>query len=111
MYKNELAKYDRACLSAFIKSLGVYPPGTIVMLKSGKVGIVMSVDSSDLLHPDLMLYDPTIPKQDAAVVNLRQDLGDTIERTLRPSALPPAVHDYLSPRKRICYFVDNAAQS
>lgn len=111
MYKNEAAKYDKAYLSAFIKSLGIYPPGTIVMLKSGRVGIVMSVDSSDLLHPDLMLYDPAIPKQDAAVVNLRRDLDDTVERTLRPSALPPAVHDYLTPRKRICYFVDNAAQA
>lgn len=110
MYKNELAKYDKAFLSAFIKSLGIYPPGTIVMLKSGKIGIVMSVDASDLLHPDLMLYDPAIPKQDAAVVNLRRDLGDSIERTLRPSALPPAVHDYLSPRKRISYFVDNAGK-
>lgn len=110
MYKNELAKYDRVALSAFIKSLGIYPPGTIVMLKSGRVGIVMSVDSADLLHPNLMLYDASIPKQDAAIVNLRRDLEDSIERTLRPSALPPAVHDYLTPRKRICYFVDNASQ-
>lgn len=109
MYKNELAKYDKAGLSAFIKCLGIYPPGTIVMLKSGRVGMVMSVDSADLLHPDLMLYDAAIPKQDAAIVNLRRDLEDSVERTLRPSALPPAVYDYLSPRKRICYFVDNAA--
>jgi HD-GYP domain-containing protein (c-di-GMP phosphodiesterase class II) len=108
MYKNELAKYDKVALSAFVKALGIYPPGTIVVLKSGKVGIVMSVDSADLLHPDLMLYDPAIPKQDAAVVNLRRDLEDSVERTLRPSALPAAIQDYLSPRKRICYFVDNS---
>lgn len=107
MFKNENAKYDRSALSAFIKALGIYPPGTIVKLKSGRVGIVMSVDSSDLLHPDLMIYDPAIPKQDAAVVNLRRDLDDDVERSLRPSALPSAIHDYLSPRKRICYFVDS----
>jgi HD-GYP domain-containing protein (c-di-GMP phosphodiesterase class II) len=110
MYKNELAKYDKAVLSAFVKSLGIYPPGTIVQLKSGKVGIVMSVDSADLLHPNLMIYDPAIKKDEAAVVNLRRDLDDAVERTLRPAALPPAVHDYLSPRKRICYFVDNSGQ-
>lgn len=108
MYKNEVAKYDKALLSAFIKSMGIYPPGTIVMLKSGKVGIVMSVDSADLLHPNLMLYDAAIPKQQAAVVNLRRDLDDTIDRTLRPSTLPQPVFDYLSPRKRISYFVENA---
>lgn len=108
MYKNELAKYDKAALSAFIKSLGIYPPGSIVKLKSGKVGIVMSVDSADLLHPNLMIYDPAIPKDDAAVVNLRRDLDDAVERTLRPAALPQPILDYLSPRKRICYFVDQA---
>ena len=108
MYKNEIAKYDKGLLSAFIKSMGIYPPGTIVMLKSGKVGIVMSVDSSDLLHPNLMVYDATIPKQQAAIINLRRDLDDTVDRTLRPSALPQPVFDYLSPRKRINYFVENA---
>lgn len=108
MYKHELAKYDRVALSAFVKALGVYPPGTIVALKSGRVGIVMSVDSSDLLHPNLMIYDPGVKKADAAVVNLRTDLEDEVDRTVRPASLPPAIHDYLSPRKRICYFVDNA---
>lgn len=111
MYKNDLARYDRAALSAFIKALGIYPPGTIVKLASGKVGIVMSVDSDDLLHPNLMVYDPAIPKDEAAVVNLRRDLEDSIERTLRPAALPDPIHDYLSPRKRICYFVDSAGRS
>jgi HD-GYP domain-containing protein (c-di-GMP phosphodiesterase class II) len=111
MYKNEVAKYDKALLSAFIKSMGIYPPGTIVMLKSGKVGIVMSVDSADLLHPNLMLYDAAIPKQQAAVVNLRRDLEDTIDRTLRPSTLPQPIFDYLSPRKRISYFVENAGNA
>lgn len=111
MYKNEGTKYDKTLLSAFVKSMGIYPPGTIVMLKSGKVGIVMSIDSSDLLHPNLMLYDATIPKQQAAVVNLRRDLEDEVDRTLRPSTLPKPVFDYLSPRKHISYFVENAGSA
>lgn len=108
MYKSELAKYDKPAIMAFIKALGIYPPGTVVKLGSGKVGIVMSVDSDDLLHPNLMIYDPAIPKEEAAVVNLKRDLDDSIERTLRPAALPEPIHKYLSPRKRISYFVDHA---
>ena len=88
--------------------MGIYPPGTVVVLKSGKVGIVMSVDSGDMLHPNLMIYDAAIPKQQAAVVNLRRDLEDSVVRTLRPSALPEPVFDYLSPRKRVSSFVANA---
>ncbi len=110
MYKHHLSKYDKATLSAFIKSLGIYPPGTIVSLKSGKIGIVMTVDSSDLLNPNLMIYDPAVPKENAAIVNLRRDLHDGIERTVRPARLPAEVYDYLSPRKRICYFIDGAGR-
>ena len=110
MYKTGQEKYDKAALAAFVKSLGIYPPGTIVALKSGRIGIVMSVNVADLLHPDLMLYDPAIPKEEAAVVNLKRDLEDSVERTLRPGALPQPVHDYLSPRKRICYFVDHSTR-
>lgn len=111
MYKNDRAKYDPLVLSAFIKSLGIYPPGTIVKLKSGRIGIVMSVDSADLLHPNLMVFDPSIPKDEAAVVNLKHDLDDSVETTLRPGVLPETIHDYLSPRKRICYFVDSGMGS
>lgn len=106
MFKNELTRYDRNLLSAFIKCLGIYPPGTVVKLASGRVGIVMSVDGNDLLHPNLMLYDPKIPKADAPIMNLKTDLEDKIEQTLRPAALPEQVFSYLSPRRRICYFVD-----
>ena len=51
-----------------------------------------------------------VPKEEAAIVNLRRDLDDAVERTLRPATLPPAIHDYLSPRKRVCYFADNTGQ-
>ncbi|MCX7170140.1 MAG: DUF3391 domain-containing protein [Proteobacteria bacterium] len=107
MYKSDLAKYDKAAMQAFIRALGIYPPGTVVKLVSGKVGIVMSVDSDDLLHPNLMIYDPSIPKEEAAVLNLKRDLDDAIERTLRPAVLPEPIHKYLSPRKRVSYFVDH----
>lgn len=110
MYKTLSDKFDRTAVSAFVKALGVYPPGTIVKLKSGRVGIVMSVDSSDLLYPSLMLYDPAVAKEEAAIVNLRRDLDDAVDRTLRPSALPQEIHDYLSPRKQVCYFTENAGQ-
>lgn len=106
MFRNETARYDRELLGAFIKCLGIYPPGTVVKLASGRVGIVISVDGDDLLHPNLMLYDPKIPKADAPIINLRRDIEDKIEKTLRPASLPGPIFDYLSPRRRICYFVN-----
>jgi hypothetical protein len=37
-------------------------------------------------------------------------LDDSIARTVRPTRLPPEIYDYLSPRKRICCFIDGAGR-
>ena len=42
-----------------------------------------------------------------ACVASAQDLG--IKRSVRPLQLPKATIDYLSPRQRICYFFERAA--
>lgn len=107
LFKHEPTKYDKSILSAFVKCLGVYPPGTIVLLKSNRIGIVMSIDSGHLLAPNIMLFDPGVPKADAPIFHLKNDLNDEIIKTVRPSALPQPVYDYLTPRKRVCYFADS----
>jgi len=94
----------------FHQGARVYPPGTVVKLCSGKVGIVMSVSRNDILHPNLMIYDPTIPSHEAAVVNLKRDLDDCH----RPHACPAACPNQFTvseSRKRICYFVNHAGIS
>jgi HD-GYP domain-containing protein (c-di-GMP phosphodiesterase class II) len=104
MYWKRQDKFDRALLSLFIGCLGVYPPGTVVQLTNGIIGIVESISSGTPLQPTVLIYDPTVPKNEAIIFDLEFEPDVKIERSLRPSQLPPEVFAYLDPRQRVSYF-------
>lgn len=106
MFKAERNMFDPELLQRFIRCLGIYPPGTIVVLSNSTVGMVVALNSDNLLRPSVLLYDKQVPKHEAVVFDLRQDPDIKIVRSLRPKVLPPEIYDYLNPRTRICYFVD-----
>ena len=106
MFKKERDKYDPGLMQHFIRCLGVYPPGSLVKLNSDAIGLVVSVNSAQLLHPTVMLYDPDIPKEEALLVNLADDLDLSVVATLRPASLSREVFEYLNPRSRISYYAD-----
>ncbi|WP_374400886.1 HD domain-containing phosphohydrolase [Niveibacterium sp.] len=106
MYAQYRNRFEAAPLNTFIRCLGVYPPGTIVVLNNDAFGLVVSVNSSRPLKPDVLVYDAAIPKDDAIILSLEQEPEIQIARTLRPGQLPKTIFDYLSPRKRVAYFFD-----
>lgn len=102
------ARFDALTLSAFIKMMGVYPPGSVVELTDGRFALVVSVNSARPLKPRVIVHDPKVPAEEALVVDLEAhpDLG--VRRSLKPLQLPRVALDYLSPRQRICYFFERA---
>ncbi|WP_295850386.1 HD-GYP domain-containing protein [uncultured Xylophilus sp.] len=102
------ARFDPTVLSAFIRMMGVYPPGSIVQLVDERFALVVSVNPARPLRPRIIVHDPAVPAVDALVMDLegRPDLG--IRRSLRPAQLPKAALDYLSPRTRVCYYFERA---
>lgn len=104
MFKKEAAKYDPVLLQLFIRSMGVYPPGSVVQLSDGRIGLVMSVNPGKLLHPALLLYDPDVPKEEALWLDMRDAPELSVAKTLRPAELDVAVLAYLDPRTRVSYF-------
>jgi HD-GYP domain-containing protein (c-di-GMP phosphodiesterase class II) len=107
MFKREQGKYDPELMQFFIRSMGVYPPGSIVQLSNGLIGLVMSVNPGKLLHPSVLLYDPDVPKEEALWLDLAEEPGLSVEKALRPGDLDKAVFDYLEPRSRVSYYADN----
>lgn len=101
-------QFDPAVLTMFIRMMGVYPPGSVVELTDGRHALVVSVNSSRPLKPQIVIHDPRIPRDEALVADLEvlPELG--IRRSLKPLQLPKAAFDYLSPRQRICYFFERA---
>jgi HD-GYP domain-containing protein (c-di-GMP phosphodiesterase class II) len=105
MFKREAGFYDPELLQIFVKSLGVYPPGSFVALSDGSIGLVIENNSSDLLHPLIMLHDPTVPRNEALLLDLREAEAK-IEGALSPAKLPIEVVEYLAPRGRIDYYIE-----
>ncbi len=105
LFKSEAAHFQAEILQSFVKTLGIYPPGSFVELSNGAVGLVVESDSADILHPMLMLYDEEIPRAEAILLDLRGS-GLSVAGAANPASLPLAVVEYLAPRRRIDYYVE-----
>ena len=109
IFAQSRTKFDATMLNAFIRMMGVYPPGSVVQLTDDRYASVVSCNSSRPLKPRVMVCDTTVPVEEALLLNLdgQADLG--IRRSLKPTQLPAAARDYLSPRQRMVYFFEPVA--
>lgn len=106
LYKNCKHLYKEENLNILIKFMGVFPPGTVVQLSNNMVGLVISVNASHLLFPNVLVYDPAVPRTQAPIIDLAsKDLK--IVNAIHPSKLPEKIKEYLNPRSRISYFFDS----
>lgn len=105
LFKNCKALYNNDFLALLIRLLGVYPPGSVVQLSNQQLGLVISVNSNSLLYPNVLLYDPTVPSNEAPIIDLEEN-GLRIEQVIPPHKLPEKVYAYLNPRIRVSYYFD-----
>jgi putative nucleotidyltransferase with HDIG domain len=104
MYNVDPKKYDAQLLQYFIRSLGVYPPGSIVQLSNGVYGVIMTANPKTPMLPFVMIYAPNVPRKTLVVIDLSEEDGLTIKKCLKPKDLPQEVYDYFSPRNRVYYY-------
>jgi HD-GYP domain-containing protein (c-di-GMP phosphodiesterase class II) len=102
------SKFDASMLNAFIRMMGVYPPGSVVQLTDDRFALVTNVNSSRPLKPRVLVFDPQVPADEALQINLEHHADLGIRRSLRPQQLPPEALKYLSPRQRVIYFFEPA---
>lgn len=106
MFAQQRARYDPRLLQAFIRFMGVYPPGTVVGLSNDALALVIKINSARPLKPIVIVHDEGIPRHEAMILDLDEEPDINVSRAIRPAQLPPAVFDYLSPRKRVSYYFD-----
>ena len=109
LFAQSRSKFDTSILGAFIKMMGVYPPGSAVQLTDDRYGLVISVNSSRPLKPCVLVHDQTVPRSDALYVDLEAQPGLGIRRSIKPQQLPPTALEYLAPAARVAYYFESAA--
>jgi HD-GYP domain-containing protein (c-di-GMP phosphodiesterase class II) len=72
--------FDPAVFQAFVKSMGIYPVGSLVLMKSGRIGIVTEQAGQSLTTPKIKLFYST--KSSLRIPALMVDLSrsDTVDR-------------------------------
>jgi putative nucleotidyltransferase with HDIG domain len=108
LYRKQRKLFDPDLLNAFVRFLGVYPPGSIVNLSDNSVGIVIKVYDKTPLRPTVMVYSDEIPKNEAIIIDLREEMDLNITKSINPSHLPNDVFAYLNPQTSINYYFDRS---
>jgi len=108
MFARQRGHFDATTMAVFIRMMGVYPPGSVVQLTDERYALSVAVNPMRPLKPRVVVHDPEIPPEQALILDLEDYAELGVQRSLKPLQLPRAVFDYLSPRKRMCYFFERS---
>jgi putative nucleotidyltransferase with HDIG domain len=106
IYARDQGRFDAPTLALFVRMMGIYPPGSVLQLSDGRYALSVAVNASEPRKPQVLIHDPQVPPEQATVIELEHEPGLEVERALKPGALPRAVFEYLSPRKRQSFFFE-----
>lgn len=106
MFAKLRGKFDPRLLQLLIRRLGVYPPGTVVQLSNGAMAMVATVNTGQPMKPILVVYDESVPRDEAILIDLSLESDLNIAKAIKPALVPRHVYNYLSPRKRVSYYFD-----
>jgi HD-GYP domain-containing protein (c-di-GMP phosphodiesterase class II) len=72
--------FDPAVFQAFVKSMGIYPVGSLVLMKSGRIGVVTEQAGKSLTTPKVKMFYST--KSSLRIPAMMVDLSraDTLDR-------------------------------
>jgi putative nucleotidyltransferase with HDIG domain len=77
LYQNRGTQFDADMVEAFIRMVGIYPPGTLVELSSGEVALIVAVHPGKKLKPRVeVLLDADKHPVEPRIVDLDEPLPD-----------------------------------
>jgi hypothetical protein len=106
IFAQQKNRFDPVALSAFIRMVGVYPPGSVVQLMDERYAMVVSVNSARPLKPRIIVHETGIARHEALILDLEKEPNVGIRRSVKPVTLPSAAMEFLAPRQRISYFFE-----
>lgn len=111
MWARERPAFDEVLLQAFIRTMGIYPPGTLVQLSDGRCGVVVAAAPPHArLCPQVLVYDLDTPRREALILDLSEpELAQQlkVDKALRAQERSEDELDYLLPRRKVSWFRGN----
>lgn len=94
--------YDSNLVSNLIAAIGVYPPGSVVQLNNGEIGVVVRNNPARKLQPKLLLLKnarlrPVSPRYVDLATPAKQDNGLRIVRTMNAQEAGVDINAFRSP--------------
>lgn len=111
LFRHEKGAWEERLFTAFVKMIGVYPPGTFVQLNNEAIGMVVRSNPKAPLRPWVLVYEPETPRSELVTVDLAEVPEVEIVEVLAPERLPPEVVEVLDPRCKVRYFHDTVSSS
>ena len=97
---------DFEVIQAFIATVTVYPPGSLVLLSDGTMGVVMKTNEHARMRPLLVMYtEGASQEEDLTLLDLSRHQELTIEKTIDPKDLDPHIRTLLTPSTLKGYFI------
>ncbi|NRD74344.1 DUF3391 domain-containing protein [Shewanella sp. VB17] len=103
LFKKRAGKHDDSLVASLVKTLGIYPPGTIVMLSDGNVAKVM-MTTREVKQPQVWVCDP-----DGSNSGLKLLIEDnvTIEQVIKIEELSEGAMKTLQPEMGISFYFNS----
>lgn len=89
LYRTRREQFGTDVLNHFVATLGVYPPGTFVLLSDDSLAVVVRVNPSQRLRPTVLMLDHRESLMDGDVTDLSVTDDLSIVRTMTGDKLPP----------------------
>jgi HD-GYP domain-containing protein (c-di-GMP phosphodiesterase class II) len=84
LYECRGTQFDEEIVRAFIRLVGIYPPGHIVELTNGEAGIILSCERNNKLRPKVIIVRDTEKKPcPERIVDLSQEFKDKRGKPVR----------------------------
>ena len=90
-------------MQLLIKVMGVYPPGSLVLLSDGTLALVMSSEPGAPLKPCVLPFTKGRVQEGVDLINLRDD-DRTIAKVVDYEELTPPQREFFSLGKHYCYY-------
>ena len=88
-------RFDRVILMVFIKSMGIYPFGSIVLLNDSSIGKVVNINQETPLRPEILLLVNSDGKQckEEKRIDLLKEKNLFIAKAIHPKEIQEKLGD------------------